>query len=61
MFTFAGGGRVVMLLKLTPTGGTMLVNSRQCTREGMRVGVGWALALAEMGALGWHAIYRAAV
>jgi hypothetical protein len=58
VYTFRGGRRLAALLQLAPDGGVLLLNTDLVATEGRRVATGWALAISELGADGYYALYR---
>jgi len=57
VYLYGGGPRLALLLQLNGHVGTLLMNREMLDPEGMRVGMGWALALAEFGADGYYAMF----
>jgi hypothetical protein len=58
VYTFRGGRRLAALFRLDPDGGVLLLNTDLVAPEGRRVATGWALAISELGADGYYALYR---
>lgn len=58
VFEHHGGSAVLGLLQLRPDGGALLVNRHLLGEPGVRVMVGWALALAGYEQDGWYALLQ---
>lgn len=57
IYSYEGGGRVVVMLKLTEDGGLALVNRRLVRDEALPVAIWWALEATATHRDGYHVVY----